>query len=201
MTAWPRSLMGQMLLAVAAALLLVQGIGAILVYRAQAERREAGLLHTAAFRLLSAARDTVMQVGAEVWHGPVAYALHGFKAPAFWLTLAGFLLATVMYWWKPELPAKARAMFAWPVRVLENKYGLDKLWIDGFAGGGLALGKVSRAIDTYVIDGAVVNGSARVVDLVARLTRRMQSGYLYHYAFAMILGLIALLAVLIRFWR
>ena len=57
MTAWPRSLMGQMLLAVAAALLLVQGIGAILVYRAQAERREAGLLHTAAFRLLSAARD------------------------------------------------------------------------------------------------------------------------------------------------
>lgn len=150
---------------------------------------------------IAAARDTVAQVGDEVWHGPIAYALHGLLAPAFWLTLAGFVLATIMYWWKPELPAKARAMFAWPVRVLENKYGLDKLWIDGFAGGGLALGKVSRAIDTYVIDGAVVNGSARVVDLVARLTRRMQSGYLYHYAFAMILGLIALLAVLIRFWR
>ena len=87
------------------------------------------------------------------------------------------------------------------MRVLENKYGFDNLWIDGFAGGGLGLGKASRAIDTHVIDGAVVNGSARVVDLVARLTRRMQSGYLYHYAFAMILGLIALLAVLIRFWR
>ncbi|HEY0505646.1 MAG TPA: NADH-quinone oxidoreductase subunit L, partial [Lysobacter sp.] len=150
---------------------------------------------------VAAARDTVMLVGEEVWHGPIAYALHGFKAPAFWLTLAGFALATVMYWWKPELPAKARAIFAWPVRVLENKYGFDNLWIDGFAGGGVVLGKVSRAIDTYVIDGAVVNGSARVVDLVARLTRRMQSGYLYHYAFAMILGLIALLAALILYWR
>ncbi|GAA5075692.1 NADH-quinone oxidoreductase subunit L [Lysobacter panacisoli] len=150
---------------------------------------------------LNAARDTVAQVGAEVWHGPVKYALHGFKAPAFWLTLAGFALATVMYWWKPELPAKARRIFAWPVRVLEAKYGFDNLWIGGFAGGGLGLGKVSRAIDTHVIDGAAVNGSARVVDLVARLTRRMQSGYLYHYAFAMILGLIALLAVLIRFWH
>lgn len=150
---------------------------------------------------LDAARDTVALVGQEVWHGPVKYALHGFMAPAFWLTLAGFALATVMYWWKPELPAKARKLFAWPVRVLENKYGFDKLWIDGFAGGGLGLGKASRAIDTHVIDGVAVNGSARVVDLVARLTRRMQSGYLYHYAFAMILGLIALLAVLIRFWR
>ncbi|MBU8974840.1 MULTISPECIES: NADH-quinone oxidoreductase subunit L [unclassified Lysobacter] len=150
---------------------------------------------------VAAARDTVAKVGAEVWHGPVAYALHGFKAPAFWLTLGGFILATIMYLWKPELPAKARKLFAWPVRVLEEKYGFDKLWIGGFAGGGLALGKVSRAVDTHVIDGAAVNGSARVVDLVARLTRRMQSGYLYHYAFAMIVGLIVLLAALIRYWR
>jgi len=138
---------------------------------------------------------------AEEFHGPVKFALHGFMAPAFWLAFAGFALATVMYWWKPELPAKARKLFAWPVRVLENKYGMDNLWIDGFAGGGLGLGKASRAVDTYVIDGAAVNGSARVVDLVARLTRRMQSGYLYHYAFAMIIGLIALLALLIRYWR
>jgi len=150
---------------------------------------------------VGAAHDTVAAVGKEVWHGPVAYALHGFKAPAFWLTLAGFVLATVMYWWKPELPAKARRVFAWPVRVLEEKYGFDKLWIGGFAGGGLGLGRLSRAIDSYVIDGAVVNGSARVVDLVANLTRRIQSGYLYHYAFAMIIGLITLLALLIRYWH
>jgi NADH-quinone oxidoreductase subunit L len=142
----------------------------------------------------------VMAALAKEFHGPVAFALHGFMAPAFWLAFAGFALATVMYLWKPELPAKAAKLFAWPIRVLQNKYGFDDLWIGGFAGGGLALGKVSRGIDTHVIDGAAVNGSARVVDLVAGVVRRIQSGYLYHYAFAMILGLIALLAVLIRLW-
>jgi NADH-quinone oxidoreductase subunit L len=85
--------------------------------------------------------------------------------------------------------------------VLQNKYGFDDLWVGGFAGGGLALGKASRAVDDHVIDGAMVNGSARFVDLFASVLRRTQSGYLYHYAFAMILGLIALLAVLIQFWR
>src|SRR5690606_16788637 len=57
---------------------------------------------------LAAARDTVAQVGAQVWHGPVAYALHGFQAPVFWLTLGGFALATFMYLFRPDLPGKAR---------------------------------------------------------------------------------------------
>ena len=65
----------------------------------------------------------------------------------------------------------------------------------------MALGRVSRWIDSTLIDGVIVNGSARVVDLAASLLRRTQSGYLYHYAFAMIIGLIALLAVLMRVWR
>ncbi|QDH69828.1 NADH-quinone oxidoreductase subunit L [Marilutibacter alkalisoli] len=147
---------------------------------------------------LAAARDTVTLLGEQLWHGPVAFALHGFQAPAFWLAFAGFALATVMYLLKPELPDKARKLFALPVRVLEEKYGFDRLWIDGFAGGGVMLGKVSRMIDSKLIDGVAVNGSARVVDLVANIARRLQSGYLYHYAFAMIVGLIVLLAVLIR---
>ena len=146
------------------------------------------------------ARDVIGALAKE-FHGPVAFALHGFKAPAFWLAFAGFALATVMYWWKPELPGKARKLLAWPVRVLENKYGFDDLWIGGFAGGGLGLGRASRAFDSHVIDGVAINGSARGVDLVAHLVRRLQSGYLYHYAFAMILGLIVLLAVLIRYWQ
>ncbi|ALN61103.1 proton-translocating NADH-quinone oxidoreductase, chain L family protein [Lysobacter antibioticus] len=150
---------------------------------------------------LDAARDTIAMVGEEAWHGPVAFALHGFQAPAFWLAFSGFALATVMYWWKPELPAKARKLFALPVRILENKYGMDNLWIDGFAAGGVGIGKASRAVDSKLIDGAVVNGGASLVGFVANLTRRVQSGYLYHYAFAMILGLIALLAVVIRFWH
>ncbi|WP_159016017.1 NADH-quinone oxidoreductase subunit L [Cognatiluteimonas profundi] len=147
-----------------------------------------------------AAHDVVGKLAAE-FHGPVAYALAGFMGPAFWLALAGFLLATVMYWWKPELHVKARKLFALPVRILERKYGADDLWIGGFAGGGLLLGRLSRATDEKVIDGVFVNGSASVIDIAAGLLRKTQSGYLYHYAFAMILGLIAMLAVIIRFWQ
>jgi NADH-quinone oxidoreductase subunit L len=147
--------------------------------------------------------NTVAEVGKEFWHGPVEYATHGMSAWPFWLTLAGFLLAVLLYLWKPELSAKARnswlgSRLTW---ILDNKYGMDKLWIDGFAGGGVGLGKVSRAIDTHVVDGVLVNGSARVIDLAANLLRRTQSGFLYHYAFAMIIGLIVLLGVLMPFWH
>ena len=145
----------------------------------------------------------VMAALAEEFHGPVAFALHGFVAPAFWLAFGGFALATLMYLIRPALPAKVAAFppFALIARVLDNKYGMDDLWIGGFARGGVLLGKVSRKHDEKVIDGLFVNGSARLVDLFAGLLRKTQSGYLYHYAFAMILGLIALLAVLIKFWR
>ncbi|WP_345294941.1 NADH-quinone oxidoreductase subunit L [Luteimonas vadosa] len=149
---------------------------------------------------VAAARDSVMQVGEAVWHGPVAFALHGFQAPAFWLAFAGFALATVMYWWKPGLPAKAARILALPRKVLENKYWADDLWIGGLAGGGMLLARGSRQVDSHLIDGVAVNGSARLVELFSGVLRRLQTGHLYHYAFAMILGLIALLAVLIRYW-
>ena len=150
---------------------------------------------------LDPARDTIAAVGHEYWHGPVAYALHGMKMPAFWLTVAGFLLAAVLYLWKPDVPGRVRKTLAPLVTVLEEKYGFDHLWIKGFAGGGLVVGRISRWIDSNIVDGLFVNGSARVVELASTLLRRTQSGYLYHYAFAMIIGLIALLAVLMRFWR
>ncbi|MGO3126803.1 MAG: NADH-quinone oxidoreductase subunit L [Luteimonas sp.] len=148
-----------------------------------------------------ASNDVLAAVKEALWHGPTALALHGFMAPAFWLVLAGFVLATVMYWWKPELAAKAAHVFRLPIRVLENKYGMDDLWIGGFAGGGVGLGKLSRVFDTKVIDGVFVNGPARVVGLVSGVVRRLQSGALYHYAFVMIVGLIVLLAILIKYWR
>jgi len=148
-----------------------------------------------------ASNDVLAAVKEALWHGPTALALHGFMAPAFWLVLAGFVLATVMYWWKPELAAKATHVFRLPIRVLENKYGMDDLWIGGFAGGGVGLGKLSRVFDTKVIDGVFVNGPARLVGLLSGVVRRLQSGALYHYAFAMIVGLIVLLAILIKYWR
>ena len=147
------------------------------------------------------ARDVLARLAEDAWHGPVQFALHGFVAPTFWLAFAGFALATVMYWWKPALHHKARRALAWPVRILENKYGFDDLWIGGFAGGGVAVGKASRQADEKVIDGFFVNGSTRLVGMAAAVLRKSQSGYLYHYAFAMILGLIALLGVLLWFWK
>ena len=146
------------------------------------------------------ARDVIGKLAGE-FHGPVEFALHGFKAPAFWLALGGFLLATLMYVWRKDLPAKAARIFALPRLVLEKKYWMDDLWIGGFAGTGVRLGRISRGVDEKLVDGVVVNGSARLVDLFAGLLRRTQSGYLYDYAFAMILGLIALLAAILMSWH
>jgi NADH-quinone oxidoreductase subunit L len=136
---------------------------------------------------------------AEEFHGAVAMALHGFVALPFWLAFGGFALATYLYLINPEMAVRARRWFAWPIHVLEKKYWADDLWIKGFAGGGLGLGRfVSRFGDAGLIDGVLVNGTAWVVDRFASLARRLQSGYLYHYAFAMILGLIVLLAMVTR---
>lgn len=147
------------------------------------------------------ARDTVGAL-AEEFHGPVQYALHGMLAAPFLLTVLGFALAALLYLvLSPEWPARLRHRFSGLVKILEAKYGFDILWINGLAGGGIELGKISRWIDTHLIDGFFVNGSARVVDLASQLLRRTQSGFLYHYAFAMIIGLIALLAAVMTYWR
>jgi NADH-quinone oxidoreductase subunit L len=147
---------------------------------------------------VKAAHDTIAAVGEE-FHGAAAFALHGLMAPAFWLALSGFALATYVYLFNPGLAARAREVFSLPYRVLDNKYGFDTLWINGFAAGGLRLGRgLWKGGDQAVIDGAAVNGSAWLVDRIAGLLRHVQSGYLYHYAFAMILGLIFMLAALIR---
>ncbi|MDI1253134.1 NADH-quinone oxidoreductase subunit L [Thermomonas sp.] len=137
---------------------------------------------------------------AKEWHGPVAFALHGFKSPAFFLALMGFFTATLLYLVMPEWRKVINRSLALPIKVLEHKYWADDLWIKGFAGGSVALGKLARLFDSKVIDGVVVNGSAATVGLVAGLVRKLQSGYLYHYAFAMILGLVALLALANHYW-
>ncbi|KFN44726.1 NADH-quinone oxidoreductase subunit L [Arenimonas oryziterrae] len=142
-----------------------------------------------------------MSALAEEFHGATAMALHGILQPPFILAAIGFALATFLYLWKPAIPARMRTspVGAFFTRILDNKYGMDDLWIGGFAAGGVALGKAAwKYIDAGLIDGVAVNGTAWVVDRVSALVRHVQSGYLYHYAFAMILGLIALLAMLPR---
>ena len=146
------------------------------------------------------ARDVMVKIAAADWHGPVAFALHGFMTPAFWLAFAGFALAVLLYLVKPELRTGITRALAAPIRLLERKYYMDDLWIGGFAGGSVRLGRLSSVIDSRLIDGAV-NGSVKLVGAVAAMARKVQTGYLYHYAFAMILGLVALLAMAKYYWH
>jgi len=143
--------------------------------------------------------DVLARVG-EHFHGATAFALHGFVTPAFWLAFAGFALATFLYLFRPDLAASARRGFGPVVRLLENKYYVDHLYQAVFARGSLLLGRALwRGGDVAVIDNGLVNGSARLVGAVAARVRRIQSGYLYHYAFAMIVGLIVLLGAFVLY--
>ena len=142
------------------------------------------------------ANDVVGRLGHH-FHGPVAFALEGFRHWPFWIALAGFAAATWLYLLQPGLAPRLRSAFAPIVRVLENKYGFDDLYQALFARGSLLLGRgFWKGGDVAVIDNGMVNGSAAVVDRVSSVVRWVQSGHLYDYAFAMILGLIALLGFL-----
>jgi NADH-quinone oxidoreductase subunit L len=119
-----------------------------------------------------------------------AFTFHGFQSLPFLLAVAGFASAWVLYIRAPHLPGvlAARAQFLY--RLLLNKYYLDEFNEFVFARGARALGKVFwQSGDVRVIDGMAVNGSARLVGWFSSALRQVQSGYVYHYAFAMILGL------------
>ncbi len=131
---------------------------------------------------------------AKLFHGPAQMALHGLTAPPFWLALAGVVLAWYMYMRNPALPTAIKRIFQPIYTLLENKYYLD--WFNenvlarGARGLGMGLWKVG---DQTVIDGAVVNGSWKVVSWVSSVVRRLQSGFIYHYAFGMIIGVFVLM--------
>jgi len=138
-----------------------------------------------------------MMLGHE-FHGALAMALHGFTQLPFFLVLAGFAITTYIYLFNPALAGKIKNALKPLWTVLDRKYWVDDVYFAVFARGGVKLGRLFwRAGDAAVIDGALVNGSAGVVQRIAAGMRRLQSGYLYHYAFAMILGLILLLG---GFW-
>ncbi len=127
-------------------------------------------------------------------HGPLAFALHGFMTVPVWLALGGAGLATYIYLINPGWATWSRKKFAPIVSILERKYGFDELYQFVFARGSVALGRLFwRAGDQGIIDGMFVDGSAGGVNRLAFAIRRLQSGYLYHYAFMMILGLIVML--------
>src|SRR5690554_5534493 len=135
---------------------------------------------------------------ASHWHGVVAYALHGFVTVPFWLMVAGLVVAWYCYIVNPALPPKLYRAFSGINRILENKYYADWFNEQVIARGARCLGHgFWKGGDRSLIDGLVVNGSARVVGWVAALGRHRQSGYIYHYAFALIIGLMALLSLFV----
>jgi NADH-quinone oxidoreductase subunit L len=151
--------------------------------------------------LVNLERHPALEEMAKEFHGPVAMALHGLTTPVFWLAAAGVALAYYLYMVNTALPARIAAMFKPLYTLLENKYYMD--WINenvlARAARGLGVG-LWKGGDQAVIDGAVVNGSARVVGAFAGVVRRVQTGYLYHYALAMIVGIFVLLTWFVTPW-
>ena len=143
---------------------------------------------------VDAARHAAMAELAEEIHGWLPMGLHGFVTAPFWLALAGVAAAYYMYMVNPALPAAIKRIFQPVYTVLDNKYYLDWFNENVIARGVRMLGTgLWKGVDRAVIDGLVVNGSWKVVGWVAGAVRRLQSGYLYHYALVMILGIFVLM--------
>ena len=143
---------------------------------------------------VDAARHPAMAELAEEIHGWLPMGLHGFVTAPFWLALAGVAAAYYMYMVNPALPAAIKRIFQPVYTVLDNKYYLDWFNENVIARGVRMLGTgLWKGGDRAVIDGLVVNGSWKVVGWVAGAVRRLQSGYLYHYALVMILGIFVLM--------
>jgi NADH-quinone oxidoreductase subunit L len=129
------------------------------------------------------------------WHGVGAFIQHGLLSLPFWLAIAGIVAAWYCYLVNPALPDRLKRTAGVLYTLLDNKYYFDRFNDWFFAGGARALGRgLSEVGDRSIIDGFFVNGSARVVGWTSALLRHIQSGYIYHYAFTMIIGLFALLS-------
>ncbi|HVN43123.1 MAG TPA: proton-conducting transporter membrane subunit, partial [Steroidobacteraceae bacterium] len=135
---------------------------------------------------------------AEEFQGPAQFVLQGLKGPAVWLAAAGVASAWYLYLWRPTLAVRLRERAGGLYTLLVNKYYFDEFNEKVIAAGSRALGNIFwRGGDVALIDGAAVNGTARLVGWFSGVLRGIQSGYLYHYAFATIIGLSALLAWLL----
>ena len=138
---------------------------------------------------------------AKEWHhvhGWLGYALHAFTTLPFWLMIAGAVVAWYCYLINPRVPAAIKRQLSGVNYVLENKYFFDIMYEQVFARGARLLGKgLWQQGDRGLIDGVLVNGSAKLVASIAAVSRKLQTGYIYHYAFAMIIGLLVAITYII----
>jgi NADH-quinone oxidoreductase subunit L len=128
------------------------------------------------------------------YHGAIAMAMHAFSTAPFWLALAGVVSSYYMYMINPAVPAAIKRACMPIYTLFENKYYMDWINENILARGARALGTgLWKGGDQSVIDGGIVNGSWKLVGAVSAMSRQLQSGYLYHYALAMIVGVFLLM--------
>jgi NADH-quinone oxidoreductase subunit L len=139
------------------------------------------------------AHDTLGPL-TEHFHAPWQFALEGLKTPAFWLVIAGLGAAWYLYLQRPGQADLLRQRFSGGYEILRQKYGFDDFYQVFFADGSRQFGQgLWKYGETALIDGLLVTGTSKLVGWFATLMRHVQSGFLYHYAFAMIIGLLGLL--------
>ena len=139
--------------------------------------------------------DVLAELGKE-FHGVAAMMIHALRAWPFWLSVGGIAAAAFLYLKRTDLPQKLRVAFGPVTTLLDNTYYFDRFNDWFFAGGARLLGRgLWKGGDVAVIDGVLVNGSARLVGWFATIARKLQSGLIYHYAFTMIIGVFVLLTL------
>ena len=135
---------------------------------------------------------------AHEFHGIFGMMAHGVTTLPFWLAIGGAATAWYLYIARPELPAAIKQKLAFPAMILEEKYGFDRFNDWFFAGGARTLGRgLWLWGDRTIIDGIMVNGTAKAIGWFAGVARRTQSGRIYRYALAMLFGVTAFLLL----WR
>jgi NADH-quinone oxidoreductase subunit L len=148
---------------------------------------------------IDSAAHPAMRELAQHFHGAGAMALHALTTPPFLLALAGVVLSWFFYMKRPDIPAAIKVRCTGIYNVLENKYGFDSFNERVFAGGSRLLGgKLWQTGDVKVINGFFVNGTAYLIGRISGVIRYLQSGLIYHYAFAMIIGAFLLLTFFMK---
>jgi NADH-quinone oxidoreductase subunit L len=155
------------------------------------------MLHGEFFKdsiIVNAAAHPAMEELGKEFDGALAMATHSLTSLPFWLALAGVVVAWFFYLKQPQVPAAIKSRFEWVYKLLDNKYYMDWFNEHVLSAGARLLGNgLWKGGDVALIDGVVINGSARAVGAIAQLTRLFQTGHLYFYALVMLLGIFGLM--------
>ncbi|MBI5751083.1 MAG: NADH-quinone oxidoreductase subunit L [Hydrogenophilales bacterium] len=147
---------------------------------------------------VSAAHPAMKEL-SEHFHDAWSMATHSVSTLPFWLALGGVVAAYLLYRVFTEWPAKIATRFSILYAILERKYGFDEFYSWFFAGGARRIGSgLWRQGDERVIDGWLVNGTAKLIGRFSGVVRQFQSGYIYHYAFAMLIGVFVLITWFVK---